>query len=645
MNISACILILVFLSQLAFGQSQPLKGKGQAQGTYQTIERVQVPNSGVTVTADKAVLMEWDKYNFLANPSFEHQTFGTSWTVNAGTATVDTTNYFDGVKSMSIALSAVNGDILTQCVTPPQQTAALNMMASLRVNSTLTNLQVCSVIGSTEQQCVPTSSSGSWIDVIPTMVGSNGSQYCVKLKSTSSATGTVKVDAGYLGKNLNIGTAAQTKNVVQLNWSGSQTATHDSDVILTLSSVTQTKLENFTLSSGALTALQGGDYRTTFCVRLDYTAASASLMRQQIAKIYKNGGATPVAIGGYVNGLAQNNINSGGEPTNLGTPPPCTTKVITLAIGDVLTFKGYQANGAGTNFNYIAATVDIDYMPLSVDQVLRLNTDPTIGNWEAYTGGCSGSWTSNVTYTCLKRRVGGNLELEIKVTATGVPGPSNTNLNFNLPTGLVIDGTKLANAADGDFQPLGWCAVLDAGVFYYGCVPTWHNSTSISAQVQIASGTYLSQTSSVNSTGGTPIVFGTADQTVIHATVPIVGWSAPTVQMPIVTQSITTTANAAYRQEYAYVLNTGSCAVSSQSSNWITSTTDPGVGQCQLVWAANTWSAAPWCTCTPNAGTGATMCAYLGVLTTTGVNVFTQTAAGGGSSVDSAFYITCTGPK
>lgn len=210
---------LVFTSVNTFGQTFP-KAKGQAQGTYQTIERVQVPNSGVTVTGDKAVLMEWDKYNMLVNPSFEHQTFSTGWTVNAGTASVNTTNFSDGVKSMSISLSGVTGDILTQCVTPAQKTTNIPMAAIMRVNSSLTNLQVCSVIGSAEQQCVPTSAAANWAQTIATMNGIDSSQYCVKLKSTSSATGTVLVDEGYVGRNLNISTSSVPYFVGSIRWNG-----------------------------------------------------------------------------------------------------------------------------------------------------------------------------------------------------------------------------------------------------------------------------------------------------------------------------------------------------------------------------------------------------------------------------------------
>lgn len=96
------------------------------------------------------------------------------------------------------------------------------------------------------------------------------------------------------------------------------------------------------------------------------------------------------------------------------------------------------------------------------------------------------------------------------------------------------------------------------------------------------------------------------------------------------------------RFEYAYLTNTGSCAVSIQSGTWITSVSDPGTGQCQVNWASSTWSIAPICTVSGIGGINAT---FLNPISTTGANVFTQSSSGGGTSTDSGFYIHCIGPR
>lgn len=94
----------------------------------------------------------------------------------------------------------------------------------------------------------------------------------------------------------------------------------------------------------------------------------------------------------------------------------------------------------------------------------------------------------------------------------------------------------------------------------------------------------------------------------------------------------------------AYIVNSGSCAVSTQRGTWITSVSDPGTGQCGMVWSSATWPAAPWCYTTANAN-GALGCPFLGVTTTTGATTLCQTPAGGGTSADSPFWIECKGPR
>lgn len=362
-NLFTRILILVFLSTNSFAQVGPVKGKGQAQSTFQTIERLETPNSGVTVTGDKAVLLESDPDNLLVNPGFEHQTFGTGWTVNNGTATVDTTNFYDGKKSMSIALTAVNGDILTQCVTPTGQKGGTNLTQSLRVKTTLSNLQVCSVIGSSEQQCIGASNSDSWIEIAPTSVATTGSALCVKLKSTSSATGTVKVDSGYIGKNKNIGTASNAKNVVNVVWSGTQNIPHTAETTLTLSGAVFEKLENFTNSSGVFTATVDGDYRVS-CGWERAAVSDASIIRHIQTVLRKN--STEIYKSGIVGGIAGNAI----EARDMGAT---VTQTLKMSIGDNFDCRAYQSNASGNAYNAVKAVVSVDFFPNSLQQAVSPN--------------------------------------------------------------------------------------------------------------------------------------------------------------------------------------------------------------------------------------------------------------------------------
>jgi len=421
-------LFIIFFSLNTIAQSAPVQGKGQAQGTYQSINRFETPNSGVTVTGDKQVLLESDPENLLVNPGFEHLTFGTGWTVNAGTATVDTTNFYDGKKSMSIALTAVTGDILTQCVTPTGQKAGVNFANSLRVKTTLTNLQVCSLLGSTEVQCVAAASSDQFINAIATSTGPPAATpICVKLKSTSAATGTVKVDSGYVGINRNIGSVNQPRNVVQISWSGSLTASHDTDNKVTFASATVSKLECFSFSSGTLTALCDGDFEFIQSVR-QTGVVDASTQRQSITKLYRNG--TMIRRGGSIFALAGNNINSGGTGGLL--PDQGFTTTIPVVAGQTFEVYYYQANGSGLSRSIEAATWEVNYFPVGDRQVAVLNNlqKPTVTR--ITTG--SGTYTTPAGVTSLRVRM------------TGGGGGSNGNSGTACTSGSNGNSTTFGNA-------------------------------------------------------------------------------------------------------------------------------------------------------------------------------------------------------
>lgn len=674
-----CILILGFLSQFAFGQSQPLKGKGQAQSTYQTIERLQTQNNSLTVTADKAILLE-DQSNLLVNPGFEHQTFSTGWTVNNGTASADAVNFFGTAgRSMSIALTAVNGDILTQCVTPAGQMSGTSMLHSMRVKTTLTNLQVCSVQGSTEQQCSNVSSTDTWALTQAGSVAGSGAQ-CVKLKSTSAATGTVKIDATRLEENktLNLTTI---KPAIRLLWTGSQTAFHDVDVefIFPLGTLTQT-LDGFTHNgAGVFTSQLTQECQITARAR-QLNVVDAALMRQAIVKIYKNGAFTGERSG-EIPGLAGNNINSGGNGGAL--PDVLFTGKISFVPNDTFQVYYYQANGSGLNRTTERLKLEVDCF-----------TGQTVTPVQNTTWWAQGS-LSGANYSMSLTNTGGYVDFSnAGETLTPVAGsqPMGTLCVANNPTAPSTAATVCAagNEAAGfnvnipepgfytacaEFQPYGdnTSGLGLAFGLLFKLVETNLNNTTILQDKTNATSSYSAggiggvqpqYSTTLNycrvynfttigqkairllySNGGTSIAANSlilADN--LRSIMFTIVKGAYVNPMPIIANSITSNSPAAYRQEFAYIVNSGSCAVSTQSSNWITSTTDPGVGQCGMVWPASTWSAPPWCVTTANAN-GAGWCAFLGITTLTGVTTLCQTPAGGGTSSDSPYWIMCTGPR
>lgn len=86
----------------------------------------------------------------------------------------------------------------------------------------------------------------------------------------------------------------------------------------------------------------------------------------------------------------------------------------------------------------------------------------------------------------------------------------------------------------------------------------------------------------------------------------------------------------------AYITNSGSCTVSSQTGNWIASTTNTGTGACTID-ITGFFSATPNCVFVGAAG-------YFGAASSN-TTIYTQTTDGSGTAANVDTYIICIGPK
>lgn len=132
----------------------------------------------------------------------------------------------------------------------------------------------------------------------------------------------------------------------------------------------------------------------------------------------------------------------------------------------------------------------------------------------------TGSWTSNVTYTGLWRRIGSRGYYEVKIALTGTPTPAN--LTINLPTGHVIDTNKLLEAT-AQQAVLGVGDCVDAGTTKYFLVVKYNNTGSVLICVLKADATYTADNDIV--TQAVPQTFANNDIIILKFDVPIVGWS------------------------------------------------------------------------------------------------------------------------
>lgn len=163
---------------------------------------VEVPNSQVTSvnTASKKVRLEFGNNNELVNPGMEAQTVTESWTISNATSSANTTNPFEGKKSLSLALTGSLSLSQSSTINAAQK-SGVQMVASIWVNSSdVSDLQLCSLKNGSEDKCTVTGGyvqSSGWRQLTVSFLGDSTSNG-LKLKSTDT-TGTVLVDQAYVG--------------------------------------------------------------------------------------------------------------------------------------------------------------------------------------------------------------------------------------------------------------------------------------------------------------------------------------------------------------------------------------------------------------------------------------------------------------
>lgn len=145
-----------------------------------------------------------------------------------------------------------------------------------------------------------------------------------------------------------------------------------------------------------------------------------------------------------------------------------------------------------------------------------------ITDWQVYTP--TGTWVSNAIYTGSWRRVGDSAEIQANVQLTGAPNAAN--LAINIPSGLVMDLTKLKNTQT--YNNLGSASILSAGNAYGAVEVGFSSSTSVSVWALSTSSASGHQYAFV--TQANPNTFISGDFVFIKISVPIVGWSS-SVQM------------------------------------------------------------------------------------------------------------------
>lgn len=183
----------------------------------------------------------------------------------------------------------------------------------------------------------------------------------------------------------------------------------------------------------------------------------------------------------------------------------------------------FQTSATGASYRFVIYNANATSGAITVlfdDLYLGPQTaaiGPIVTDWVSWTP--TGTWVSNATYVGRKRRVGDKGEYQVSITTSAAP--TSAQLYVSMPSGEVIDTTKLSGTVNN--VAVGFGATTDTGTSGYPVVVTYDTTTRVAVTATGSASTY------VNTAGLTqviPFTFGNTDTVDIQWTVPIVGWSS-----------------------------------------------------------------------------------------------------------------------
>ena len=524
-------LLVLLASMKANSGLPPTTALGQNQSPITTFN-FQTPNNLAT-KVQGGTLLESGNTNILVNPSFEHQAGDTGWTVG-GTATAgsEASVVVHGKKSYSFNASSQTVDISQSSTLYQAQFAdGVQGLASIRVKTNHTGTcSVCSVQAGTVSttNCVTVQANSKWgLYKVPMILGatSNG----ISLACTSG-TGLTYVDDAFVGATQVTADVDQSRIAGESYFAGttgcapSRTNTAvgafgtDADCpgpTIVTSTMGSWQTTDSDLIRQTINNLPAGTYKAKFIV------AAGSAGADWYALAINDGTTTcePFVAG-------NNNANT--SSTFRQNIVECTF-TYTSSGNRVFELYGSSASSAvqvdGQRSSPRASTKFILEYFGSGSVYTSTNADTDFSS-----ATCTSSHTTNTTTTCKVRRDGGNAIFQFRNTYSGAPNAAL--LTFTLPSGYVIDANRLPSTeVFSSLLPTLAGTVLDAGTAIYPITAAYNNTTSISVRaIKTAGGTNpVNVTTNDGVSATVPITFGSGDFAEVTISLPIVGWSQPSI--------------------------------------------------------------------------------------------------------------------
>lgn len=585
--------------------------------------------------------------DFLANASFEAGV-SSGWTTTTVTSSNDTTNFTDGIQSALLTYSATSGDI-AQSVTPTVQLSGVNMQAGCYVKTSLTTMQVCSLVGGTETNCQPVPATGSWVAVNSSFVGPSSGSIGVRVKTTTSTTGTANVDQCYVGKAVNTAMLSQAQQVGTLtyaptsgcDWSTASTSftNYSAQVSCPAPSVTGSIAAPGTkIPAIVLNNIAPGTYEVTAQFEGGRGGSAGSYMAWALT-----------------DGTTTSGQNSTYFNTSTFYAPMTLTGIFTYTTAQSsVTINVQGETQSGSNTAHIFADTANSNSPLfftvkmlPTQQQAGYRPDQTPASWSGYqdsvASGCQASGST----------------LADPSACTGITLHELQNRNFGTvaTAGSSLPGLLLTFPRQGKYSICATPSVTTSSASADAAIQIVDGSSNVVARA-------VGWSSSANAVGSTSIcgiynALSAGQQTIklwlatdsgnFKITQALNGSAVQwqileldgAISAPYLVGLNLSASSGITHTDSAYIANNGSTAtISYETGNWISSVTRTATGNVTLVFSAGEFSSAPACTTTVVSGSNSLM----QLLTLTSSQFTTQGVNFSFAAHDSDFTVTCQGP-
>jgi hypothetical protein len=260
MNLKAIIytlLIVIFcysVTENAKTQGDPAaRLKGLKQTLYSLGASIFAPNNQMTKTSGISTLIETGNTNLLANPSFEHATYDTSWTYTGdATKSLETSIVIDGNKSTKVVASIEPWTITQDTTLYESQLAGVQGIVSIWLRTDEAGLSICARQASvtlTGNNCILANPDNTWHEyVVPFVMGAASNGISI---DSNSGTGTTYIDNAFVG----VMPATMMPEVSQARLVGTLTYPTTTNCIWSMSGTT---FANFALDNDCGTATVTG---------------------------------------------------------------------------------------------------------------------------------------------------------------------------------------------------------------------------------------------------------------------------------------------------------------------------------------------------------------------------------------------------